>query len=92
MNYNENECSGCTIKFLEKTVITVIEKSDGKGVSVFFASILLCYIDTLLYVHSRLDTSMIYRLLVFFLHVVGSDSEHLYTLLCISFKVIVIVI
>ena len=58
MNYNENECSGCTIKFLEKTVITVIEKSDGKGVSVFFASILR-------YVHSRLDTSMIYRLLVF---------------------------
>ena len=66
MNYNENECSGCTIKFLEEAVITVIEKSDGKGVSVFFASILLCYIDTLLYVHSRLDTSMIYRLLVFF--------------------------
>ena len=76
---------GCTIKFLEKTVITVIEKSDGKGVSVFFASILR-------YVHSRLDTSMIYRLLAFFLYVVGSDSEHLYTLLCISFKVIVIVI
>ena len=42
MNYNENEWSGCTIKFLEKTVITVIEKSDCKGVSVFFLQV-YCY-------------------------------------------------